>query len=182
MSERPEEPAREVRFRLLGHPLHATLVHLPLGALVSVLVWDLAALLGAGPVFWTLAFWSLALGLAAAVPAIVTGLADYGVLPEDSPAARTAKWHLYSAVAALVLYGASLVARGGATPPEGRAVGAAMALGVLGLGFLTLAGYLGAELIFRHRVGERRPTREELPGGPEAGRHTIPDRPPRDTS
>ena len=70
MSERPEEPAREVRFRLLGHPLHATLVHLPLGALVSVLVWDLAALLGAGPVFWTLAFWSLALGLAAAVPAI----------------------------------------------------------------------------------------------------------------
>lgn len=182
MTDLPEEPARDVRFRLLGHPLHATLVHLPLGALISVLVWDILALVGAGAFFWTVAFWSLALGLAATVPAIITGLADYGVIPDDSAAARTAKWHLYTVMGAVVFYGASLLARAGPTPPEGRAVGAAVALGVLGLGFLTLAGYLGAELILRHRVGERRPSREEVTGGPEVGRHTVPDRPSSDTA
>lgn len=173
------EPATDVRFRVLGHPLHASLVHLPLGALVSVVVWDILALLGAGAVLWTVAFWTLVLGLVSAVPAIVSGLADYAVLPEDSPAARTARWHLYTVVAAVILYGGSLAARGGPAPPEGRAVGAGVALGVLGLGFLAFAGYLGAELVFRHRVGERRPARDEVSGGPEVGE--APDRPSADS-
>ena len=174
-----EEPARAVRFRLLGHPLHASLVHLPLGALVSVLIWDIVALLGGGGIWWVVGFWSLTLGLAASIPAIVTGLADYGVLPSGSTAARTAKWHLYANVAALVLYGASLIVRGGPAPPEGWAVGASVALAVLGLGFLTFGGYLGAELIFRHRVGERRLAPDEVSGGPEVGR--APERPSADS-
>jgi hypothetical protein len=54
-----------VRLRLFGHPLHASIVHLPLGLLASVAAWDIASLLLEAPIWWAVSFWSLALGTAA---------------------------------------------------------------------------------------------------------------------
>jgi uncharacterized membrane protein len=144
-----------VRLRMLGHPLHASFVHVPLGILVSVAVWDALALSLGGGVWWTVAFWSLALGTAATLPAIATGLLDFGALPDGSAADRTARRHMYAALAAVACYGTSLILRGGPAPEPPEWTPLTVALSYVGLGLLGLVGWLGGELVFRHRVGTR---------------------------
>lgn len=139
--------------RILGHPLHTALVHFPIGLLGAVPLWDaLAAWRGPEP--WsTLAFWTLALGLASAIPAAGTGLLDYARLDEEDPAADRASQHLWTVLIAIALYAGSFGLRwedGAPVPDPGWPAGS---LGLAGLLFLGLAGWLGGELVLRHGVG-----------------------------
>lgn len=143
--------------RVFGHPPHTGLVHLPIGLLGAVPLWDALAI-WRGPDPWgTVAFWTLSLGLASAIPAAVTGLLDYAALDEGHPASTRADQHLWTVLLALALYAGSLVLRweGGAPAPgPGWMAGA---LSLVGLSVLTLAGWLGGELVLRYGVGTTHP-------------------------
>lgn len=141
------------RIRLFGHPLHPPLTHLPLGLLVGAFVWDAVGLWRGGDPWWTLSFWTLALGLASAVPAALTGLLDLASLPEDHPGGARALQHLSAAVGAVGLFGASLLLRGGPGLPDPDLHPWLVLLSGAGVLLLGLAGWLGADLVIRFGVG-----------------------------
>ncbi|MGH3190177.1 MAG: DUF2231 domain-containing protein, partial [Streptosporangiaceae bacterium] len=88
----------------LGHPLHPVLVQAPVGAWLSAGILDWSG--GDQKAARRLA----ATGLAAAVPAAVAGMADWSEQHEQQM--RVGVVHAAGNLAAMSLYGASLLARG----------------------------------------------------------------------
>ncbi len=151
--------ARPRGLRLLGHPVHPMVVGFPLAFWVGTSVWDLTSLVSAQPFWPRVAFWTLALGLVAAVPAVVTGLWELAALPAKHPAERVALWHLGVISTAGCLLGASLLLRR-TSLATGSPSRLAVGLAVLGVILALAGGWLGGELVFRHGVAvEPRETR-----------------------
>ncbi|HWV37293.1 MAG TPA: DUF2231 domain-containing protein [Vulgatibacter sp.] len=142
--------------QLFGHPLHPAVVHFPIALLGTSLAFDLAGIVRGEELWWTIAFWNVAVGLATAAVAAITGLADALQIEGDPPATRKAIRHLVAVVSAVICYAASLVVRGGSAAPEGITMGWVLAIEVLGLGLLLLGGWLGGELVY----GTSEPTPE----------------------
>jgi uncharacterized membrane protein len=140
----------------MRHPVHAAFVHFPLALLGTSVGFDAAALAGAGAVFWTIAFWNIALGLVLALATVVSGSVDSAAVPSESSASAVVTRHLVVMLAALGCYGAALAVRGGSAAPVGHAVPATLALEGVGLALLLFGGWLGGELVYRHGVGRAR--------------------------
>lgn len=138
------------RIKVLGHPVHPPTVHVPLGLWGAAAVWDAAALLTGRPELWTLSFGCLALGCAAAVPTMATGLADFAAL-EDPGAETAAFWHMGLMATCWGLYAASVIARRTWLAPAHAA--AAVALQFLGAACLSVGGWLGGHLVYSRGVG-----------------------------
>jgi nitrite reductase/ring-hydroxylating ferredoxin subunit/uncharacterized membrane protein len=134
-----------------SHPIHPMLVAFPVAFLVAAPLLDLAGLLGGWPSAWTAgAYASVAVvvtGLTAAVP----GLIDYlYVIPPDSSAKRRGTYHMLVNVTALALVAAGYYFRDWDTlKPQPLAV----VLEFLGLGFMTVGGWLGGTLVYRNQIG-----------------------------
>lgn len=137
--------------KLAGHPAHAVSVHLPIGLLAVVPLWDaLAWILGADG-WWWMAYYTLFAGLVAAGLSALLGFVDYSELPEDvMPAANR---HLAWNLGAIGLYLASLLSRGGPEPLEETIRIAAPVLSALGAVLLAVGGWYGGHLVYDHRVG-----------------------------
>ncbi|MET7689182.1 Rieske 2Fe-2S domain-containing protein [Streptomyces sp. NPDC005483] len=123
----------------LGHPVHPLLVQVPIGSWLSAAVLDLrkgrpreARLL-------------VGVGLAAAVPAALTGAVDWAEL--QRPQMRVGLVHAVSNTAAVGLYTASLACRVTGRTRAGRA------LGFLGLVAVGTGGMLGGHLAYRQAAG-----------------------------
>jgi uncharacterized membrane protein len=145
--------------RLLGHPVHPMLVHLPMGLLLTAPLWDLLGLLGIGGPLDTVARWTLAVGCLGALAAMVAGLVDFAAIPAEHPANRAANLHLYAILMAVCLFGASwLVRRDQVSRPPAWLV----ALDLAGFLLLSAGGYFGAEMVYRHGIGHE-------PSGANAG-------------
>lgn len=136
--------------RFAGHPLHAALVHFPMGLLPASVAADLLGLLGVGGPWGPMAFWMLAAGLAAGGAAAVAGLIDLLALGAGHPASRTGTAHLAAASTALTLFLGSLLVREG---PDATAGAWAVVLSAAGAAALFLGGWLGGQLVYRHGVG-----------------------------
>ncbi|HEY3893771.1 MAG TPA: Rieske (2Fe-2S) protein [Pseudonocardiaceae bacterium] len=124
----------------LGHPVHPMLTDLPIGA------WSMSALLDAvgGAKSEPAADLLIGAGILGAVPTAMTGLNDWSdTIGEDT---RVGAVHAGANVAALGLYVASLLARRSGRRGRGKA------LGLAGLGMLTIGGYLGGHLSFARAV------------------------------
>ncbi|BCJ31701.1 Rieske 2Fe-2S domain-containing protein [Actinocatenispora sera] len=125
--------------RPLGHALHPTLVELPVGA------WTSAALLDLVPGQRRAADLLIAVGCAGALPAVVTGWADWSALrPEQQ---RVGLIHAAGNVTAVGLYAASLVARLRGNRRRGKLL-AAVAYGAAGT-----AAFVGGHLAYRQAAG-----------------------------
>src|SRR5437870_2395750 len=73
----------------LGHPLHPALVHIPTGAWSAVVIFDLFSIAGKGGEAMALAsFACIVIGIAAALLAAPTGLADFWDIKPDKPAKK----------------------------------------------------------------------------------------------
>jgi uncharacterized membrane protein len=142
-----------VRFRLLGHPVHPMVVHLPMGLLLTAPLWDLLSVVRpAGVAVWSaIGAWTVGLGCLAGLAAAVAGLIDLGAVPAGHPAGRAANLHLYLMLGALALFGTGALVRHGH-----RAAGvfpAVLALDVGGFLALVAGGFFGAEMVYRYGVG-----------------------------
>jgi nitrite reductase/ring-hydroxylating ferredoxin subunit len=123
----------------LGQPAHPPLTQLPIGC------WASAALLDLLPGTSRASGALIAAGIAGAVPAAASGLADWSALHREQQ--RVGLVHAASGATATALFSASLVAR-----VTGRHRGGKL----LSLGGLTVAGaggYLGGHLAFRLGAG-----------------------------
>lgn len=133
-----------------GHPLHATVVTIPIGAWTSAVVFDILALFGVEPAAFALgAQWLIAIGILGALVAAIFGLLDLSNLAPRTKARRIGLTHLAFNSAAIVLFAISFVVR--AMQP-GEASVAGFVLAILGLACVGVSGFLGGELAYRYGV------------------------------
>lgn len=123
----------------LGHPLHPVLVQVPVGT------WTSAAVLDAIPRTRPAAGLLIGVGLASALPAAATGVADWA--RQDTQQQRTGLAHAMGNTAALALYGGSLLARRRDREQLGRV------LAYAGYGVAAAAATVGGHLAYRQSAG-----------------------------
>jgi nitrite reductase/ring-hydroxylating ferredoxin subunit len=123
----------------LGHPLHPVLVQVPVGS------WTSAGLLDAIPPLRPAATVLIGAGVAVAVPAALSGAADWS--EQDVGVRRLGALHAVANTAALSLYVGSLVARGKGRGTLGRV------LSYAGLGIATGSAAIGGHMSYAQSSG-----------------------------
>jgi uncharacterized membrane protein len=138
--------------RLAGHPIHPMLIPFPIALWTFSLVADLIYVWRDNPAWGWIAFYGLAGGILGAVLAAVFGIIDYFSI-RDKKVSRIAAWHARINVLALLLFAASLYLR---TTSGASLIGGSMtiplALSITGVICITVSGWLGGELVFKHGV------------------------------
>ncbi len=134
--------------RWLGHPAHPAVVAVPAGAWVVSAWYDARSARIEDPELDRVADAALRVGLVTAVPAALTGIAQF--LKTDGVARRVAIVHWALNATAVVLYAASASLRRSGRRSAGRRVSAA-ALSLVGPG-----AYLGGHLAYGLGVGQTR--------------------------
>lgn len=130
----------------LGHPLHAALTDVPIGAWTAALILDTVEAAddreGVGAAADTL----IAAGMAGAAGAAVAGATDWYKLRGDSTR-RIGATHAAMNSTATLLYGASLLLRASGMRGAGKLVS------LLGYGAVIAGAWLGGHLSYREAVG-----------------------------
>lgn len=132
-----------------GHPFHAAVVGLPIGAWAGAVVFDIVSFLVQDPAaFVTGARWLYAIGVLGALVAAVFGLMDYSRLTRGTRARAIATTHLVLNSLAIVVFAAAWILHLGSDAPTVPG----LVLGLVGAAGLGVSGFLGGELVFRHGV------------------------------
>jgi len=129
----------------LGHPVHAAITDVPVGAWTAAAAFDAIEGLTGNTQLQPAADAAIAVGLGGAVVAAVTGLTDWHTL--EGNARRVGVIHGFTNIAVFGLYSSSLVARRRQARGWGRvlsSVGFALALG---------SAWLGGHLVYKYEVG-----------------------------
>ena len=137
--------------RLLGHPVHAMLVHFPIVFWSCTLVADVVSLITRASLATELAFGALAIGCVSGLLAMVAGIVDFLDVPRESPARDVSVSHLMAMCSAWLIFLVALALRG--FPPTTPVTIAALIASAAG--FLTMAygAWLGGRLVYQYRVG-----------------------------
>ncbi|HEX3657971.1 MAG TPA: Rieske 2Fe-2S domain-containing protein [Pirellulales bacterium] len=139
----------------LGHPLHAAISDVPVGAFTVSTVLDVIEMTTDRTDLAPGADAALAIGLVGSASAAITGLNDWQHV--DNPVRRVGIIHaaINGSGASLML--ASLVMRRRGNRP------AAHALGLLGFGTVLAGAWFGGRMVYEDKVGVDHSKREELP-------------------
>jgi uncharacterized membrane protein len=126
-----------------GHPLHAMLSDVPIGALVTSVVMDALWLANPIATWRTAAEIGLLVTIGGAVLAAAAGLWDWFGIPAEHPAKSSAAYHGWTNSAGLVLMVASLVVH----RQLGGVIGPALTFAAFGVS--VGAAWIGGEMVFR---------------------------------
>jgi uncharacterized membrane protein len=134
-----------------GHPIHPMLIPFPIALWVFSLVADVIYL-WRGNLVWRdwIAFYALLGGIIGAALAAVFGIIDWLSI-KDREVKKVADWHARLNVIALLVFVASFYLRmaGGSQMVSGSYT-IPVVLSVVGVILITISGWLGGELVFRH--------------------------------
>ncbi len=135
---------------IAGHPIHPMLIPLPIGLLTAAFASDIGFWL-TGDRFWARASrWLIGGGVATGGTAALFGLTDFLTLRR--PRQHAEGWiHGMGNVAVLALSTASLQLR--LADPVRSVVPWGLAISGLSAMVLTVTGWLGGELSYRHKIG-----------------------------
>jgi uncharacterized membrane protein len=137
---------------LPGKPSHPPLTDASIGAYTAAVAMLVAGALGieTAPMAHG-ALLALSVGLLLAAPTATTGLLDWLDLPKGSPARATATLHLFTMVAATVLFALTWLAqRPGYVDGEVTTLG--VILGIVAEGVLVVGGTIGGSLAYVYGV------------------------------
>ena len=129
------------------------LVHLPVALWTLATVGDAATLAGLTQA-WPLAWWCLVIGLAAAIPAMLAGLADFRALAE--PAVPTGLRHMGLMGGAWTMELIALMTRSEGLAPAPRPDPLSMAAALAGFLLMAVGAWHGGQLVYRFGAGVRR--------------------------
>jgi uncharacterized membrane protein len=137
---------------IAGHPLHPLLVPFPIACFVGTMITDIVYANTANIQWVNFSSWLLAFGLVTALFAVIAGIIDF--LGEPRIRSLAAAWvhGIGNGIAlTLAIFNAFVHSRDGYTSvmPTG------LILSVLVVLIFVVTGWLGGELVFRHRVGVR---------------------------
>jgi uncharacterized membrane protein len=139
---------------VFGHPLHAILTDLPIGCFALAFLWNIVALLANAQPWYAMTFWAMLTGVILVVPTALVGLLDYTkVLERKHPGRGTATLHLVANVSATLFFVLSLIFRGGPGLLSTASRFGTFLLALIGIGILSVGGYLGGRLVYHHGVG-----------------------------
>jgi uncharacterized membrane protein len=134
-----------------GHPMHPTLVTIPIGAWTASLIFDIVALFGSNDApFLIGAQWLVGIGILGALAAAVFGLMDFMTLAQGTAAHRTAIIHMSLNLTAVALFAISFFLRLGDDKQEFSLV--PFILSVVGYAVVGASGYLGGKLAYHYGV------------------------------
>jgi uncharacterized membrane protein len=134
-----------------GHPMHPTLVTIPIGAWTASLIFDVVALFGSNDApFLIGAQWLVGIGILGALAAAVFGLMDFMTLAQGTAAHRTAIIHMSLNLTAVALFAISFFLRLGDDKQEFSLV--PFILSVVGYAVVGASGYLGGKLAYHYGV------------------------------
>lgn len=139
----------------LGEPLHVALTDVPIGAWTVAMVFDALAMMDSRYEFALAADTSIAIGLAGAAGAAITGVTDWSDV--DPPARRLGLIHGLLNVGATTLFATSLIMR------KRKARNAGRGFAALGYALMTFSAHLGGKMVYEHRVGVDRTAGETFP-------------------
>ena len=139
----------------MGEPLHVALTDVPIGAWTVAMVFDALEMINGRFEFATAADTSIAIGLAGAAGAAITGVTDWSDV--DPPARRLGLIHGLLNIGATTLFATSLIMRKKKARSEGRGLAA------LGYALMTFSAHLGGKMVYEHRVGVDRTAGETFP-------------------
>ena len=150
----------------LWHPLHPMLVHFPIGFLVLSFLLDLVSLaFPEVPGLLRGSFYAMLLGIIAALLAAVPGIVDYSEIRRDHPGKVVATRHMILNLMVVAIYGINLWIRSSALSDPKISL-LPFLLSIIGIGLLSVSGYLGGRLVYdegiavgRHK--RRTPTPQE---------------------
>lgn len=145
----------------IGHSLHPAIVAVPLGAWAVSAVCDVLGAATRKARYDDSARISMAVGLAGAVGAVVTGLHDYSYIPTDRPSHRVATRHAIGNAVVTALFATSYILRS-RRHLQGRRPGLlARSLCLTGGALSAYTGWLGGKLV--QEYGESvRPVMKQL--------------------
>ncbi len=129
----------------LRHPLHPVFTDIPLGCWTAAMIFDLIEDFGRTRRYREAADASIAIGLAGAFGAAITGLTDWK--DTDPPARKTGLVHGLLNICGALLYTTSLMMR------KQRQRGAGRALAYAGMAVATGAAWLGGNLVYELQIG-----------------------------
>jgi nitrite reductase/ring-hydroxylating ferredoxin subunit/uncharacterized membrane protein len=139
----------------LGEPLHVVLTDVPIGAWTVAMVFDALEMINSRYEFALAADTSVAIGLAGAAGAAITGVTDWSDV--DPPARRLGLIHGLLNGGATALFATSLIMRKKRARNQGRGFAA------LGYALMTFSAHLGGKMVYEHRVGVDRTAGETFP-------------------
>ena len=140
----------ESRAKLLGHSIHPIMIVFPLGLLATGVVFDVIHLIWGNPTFATVAYWMIASGIIGGLLAAPFGWIDWFAIPSGSRAKTIGLMHGLGNMTAILFFILSWWMRYDA--PERPELMASL-FSFIGAGLAAVGGWLGGELVFRHRVG-----------------------------
>lgn len=138
---------------IAGHPLHPMLIPFPLALWVTSFVVDILFYFLRHATLLVVAKFLLAAGCLGAVAAAVPGIIDWLSI-KSADVKKVANWHARLNIVALVVFAISLALRMGRySELVGRKLTIPFLLSLVGVILITISGWLGGELVFRHGMG-----------------------------
>jgi uncharacterized membrane protein/nitrite reductase/ring-hydroxylating ferredoxin subunit len=132
----------------LRHPIHPMLVHFPIGFLVLSFLLDLVSLaFPEVPGLLRGSFYAMLLGIITALLAAVPGFVDYSDIRRDHPGKATATRHMTLNLMVVATYGINLWIRSSALKDPKLGL-VPLLLSLVGIGLLSVSGYLGGRLVY----------------------------------
>lgn len=144
------EPAGDRRSRaaIAGHPLHPSVVPIPIGLLTAAAASDIGYLASRQGFFARMSRWLIGGGIVGGLLAAPLGAVDFA-----SIRAARSRAGITHAVGNTTILGLSAVSLALRQRADRRVPAAAMALTLLAAVLLAVTGWLGGELSYRHRIG-----------------------------
>lgn len=146
----------QTKATIVGHPIHPMLVVFPIGLWTFSFICDLIFLYTGYLGFEVVAFVCIGGGILGALAATIPGIVDFSYISrrddvESSKISQIAFQHGMFNVLALITFSINFCIRF-----QGSPLRVPFILSLGGLIFLAISGWLGAELVYYHRVGVRK--------------------------
>ena len=138
------------RAAVFGHPLHPMVVPFPMAFLVGALASDIVYW-RTGDAFWpSMSTWLIVGGILMGIIAALLGMTDFVAIKRVRRGA-TGWVHMIGNILVMVLSTISLFHRLGDT--EGGVMPVGLILSAIVVAILMVTGWLGGELVYRHKIG-----------------------------
>jgi uncharacterized membrane protein len=143
----------------LGHPLHAAIVHIPVGTWIAACTLDVAI-----RAHWLnegsshLANYCVGVGLLGALVAVAPGVADWMQIKREKPAWKLGLYHMVLNVAAVAVWTVNLALRWNSNAIITPTI---LVTSLLGTALIFISGYLGSLMVFDQGIGVARESKKE---------------------
>jgi uncharacterized membrane protein len=139
--------------KLFGHPIHSMLVHFPSALFPVSVAFDVLAFIFKDDGLAIAAFYTLAAGLIGGIAAAIFGAMDFYRIPSTHEAWGKAGRHACLSILWLCLFTILFGLRIKQYPQIQLATVTELMISIAGVIGLIYSNFLGADLIFYHRIG-----------------------------